>query len=183
MNFALSWIPKFPNSWKRQIFEIFKCRPIGCTSKFFPIHHGDVENWEYWILVKKHQMSNSEWKLEIFKRTFSHFRTASFNILLNPLILLDVAEELSYNFFSLKDDSVWSPTLHDNIRFKGGPILIEDLVLPKSFWNVQSLLHTMGHCWNRGVWWNYFSWKLVGNESPLVFLLDCEVSLSDMVCV
>ena len=78
-------------------------------------------------------------------------------VVLNWLILLDVAEELSYNFFSLKDDSVWSPTLHDNIRFKGGPLLIEDLVLPKSFWNVQPLLHTMGHCWNN-------AWVIVETE-------------------
>ena len=59
-------------------------------------------------MVRKHQMSNSEGKLEIFKRTFSHFRTASFNILLNP------QNSKFQNFRRLNDDG--RAKLADTIR-------------------------------------------------------------------
>ena len=61
------------------------------------------------------------------------------------VILLDVSENLFYNIFNVKDDSVWFLTLcndNENITWKepslyfgfmGGSILMKDLVRPKHF--------------------------------------------------
>ena len=119
-------------------------------------------------------------------------------VVLNWLILLAVAEKLSHNLLSLKSDFVWFPTLGDdskNISGEGtytvlsiyeGSILIEDLVGAKTLSNKHPLLHTIGHFQNNAVWWNCFSRKLIGYQSPLVFMFYQIVGLpsfSDMVCV
>ena len=77
LNVALGWILKLPNS-EIEIWY-FPMLNHRCTN-FFPIHWRDLENLDYWVLVRKRQMNKSGWKLEIFKWIFSHFRKANLNI-------------------------------------------------------------------------------------------------------
>ena len=56
--------PIFPNSLKRWKIEIFKCWPIGSTSKVFQILK-EIENWDDWVFKRNHQMNKKEWKLEV----------------------------------------------------------------------------------------------------------------------
>ena len=72
--------------------------------------------------------------------------------------LLAVSEKLFHNFFNFKRDSVWPPALGDDnkniteegthtvVSIYGGTILIQYLVRHKTLGDVQSFLHTMGHC-------------------------------------
>ena len=53
-------------------------------------------------------------------------------------------------------------------------IIIEDLLGPKTLRNLQPFLYTMGCCWNNSIWWNGFSCKLVGYQSPLSFTF-CQI--------
>ena len=56
--------PIFPNSLKRWKIEIFKCWPIGSTSKLFQILK-EIEKWDDWLLKRSHQMNKKEWKLDV----------------------------------------------------------------------------------------------------------------------
>ena len=68
------------------------------------------------------------------------------------------------------------PTLY--FGFMGGLKIVEDLKGPKTLGDLQSLLHTMGLCWNNSVWGCYFSCKLVGYQSPFDFIFCQTVGLT-----
>ena len=52
---------------------------LDCTFQFSQIPK-EIENWDYWILVRKLQRNKSEWKLKIFTWILSQFRTTNLNV-------------------------------------------------------------------------------------------------------
>lgn len=115
------------------------------------------------------------------KSNFPNFRKLNDNGGSKLVDTISCFRKLTWQFFQ-SQRSVWSLTLGDgnkNIKGKrtytvlaiyGGPILIKDLVGPKALRKVRPLLLSMCCCWNKGVWWNFSSCKLVGPQSTLAFI-------------